>query len=160
MEPAIGESCAHAAGVCLEYGNHKSGETSMNVDGSKTKTYTLGWEAVSDQMRRSWSDLQDATEWGASGVAALLVEDIYGYQILQRSWKGTGFDYWVGYSDNSGVMFQNKARLEVTGILNGTEGDISTRLKEKQDRFAKYPNDLPSVVVAVEFGAPRSRIAE
>jgi hypothetical protein len=160
MEPAIGESCAHAAGVCLEYENHKSAGTSMSVDGAQEKIYSLTWESVSEQIRRSWSDLQEATEWGASGIAALLVEDIFGYQILQRSWKRTGFDYWIGNSNDNEYMFQNKARLEVTGILHGSESDISTRLKEKLNRFAKYPSDLPSMVVVVEFGTPRSRIAE
>lgn len=146
--------------VCLEHERHITGQTQLSVDGSRDVIYHLSWAPATDQIRRSWSDLQDATEWGASGVAALLIEDIFGYQILQRSWKGTGFDYWIGDSNENEPMFQNKARLEVTGILHGTERDISNRLKKKQDRFTKYPNDLPSMVVVVEFGTPRSRIAE
>lgn len=160
MEPALGESCAHAASVCLEHERHIPDKTRLSVDGSREVIYDLTWAPATDQMRRSWSDLQDATEWGASGVAALLVEDTFGYQILQRSWKGTGFDYWIGYSDNNGVMFQNKARLEVTGILHGAEGDISARLQEKLNRFEKHPHELPEMVVVVEFGTPRSRISE
>lgn len=160
MESAVGESCAHAASVCLEHERHITGQTQLKIDGSRDVIYDLTWNPVTDQILRSWLDLQEATEWGASGIAALLIEDIFSYQILQRSWKGTGFDYWIGNSNENEPMFQNKVRLEVTGILHGTERDISTRLKEKQDRFTKYPNDLPSMVVVVEFGTPRSRIAE
>jgi hypothetical protein len=160
MEPALAESCGHAAGVCLEHGKHVSGGTPFSVDGAHEAVYAITLDPVTEQMRRSWSDLQDATEWGASGVAALLVEDIFGYQILQRSWKRTGFDYWIGSSNNTDFLFQNKARLEVSGILNGTDGDISNRIKDKQRRFSEHPHDLPSMVVVVEFGTPRSRIAD
>jgi hypothetical protein len=160
MEPALGESCSHAAGVCLEYEKHIPGKTTLSIDGTCDVVYSLTWDPVTEQMSRSWSDLQGATEWGASGLAAVIVQDLFGYQILQRSWKGTGFDYWIGNSNDNEPMFQNKARLEVTGILHGSERDISTRLKEKQYRFAEYPHELPAIVVVVEFGTPRSRIAE
>ena len=160
MEPALGEGCAHAASVCLEHHRHRPDETQLTVDGSRHAIYDLTWAPATDQVRRSWADLQEATESGATGIAALLVQDLSGYEILQRSWKGTGFDYWIGAPGKQDLMFQNKARLEVTGILNGTDGEISTRLKQKLDRFAEHPHDLPAMVVVVEFGTPRSRIAE
>lgn len=158
IEPALGECCAHAASVCLEHETHTPYQTRLRVDGSRDVTYDLTWAPATDQMRRSRSDLQDATEWSASWVAALLVEDIFGYQVLQRSWKGTGFDYWIGYSDNIDPMFQNKVRLEVTGILHGSEGDISARLKDKLNRFEEHQHELPTMVVVVcKFSAPGDR---
>ncbi len=160
MEPALGESCAHAAGVCLEHEAHVLGESRLAVDGCREVAYHLTWDPSTEQTRRSWSDLQDAVEWGACGVAALLVKEIFGYQILQRSWKGTGFDYWIGDSNENEPLFQNKARLEVTGIMHGDERDISTRLVQKLNRFAKYPHELPAMAIVVEFGTPRSRIVE
>jgi hypothetical protein len=91
-------------------------------------------------------------------VGALLVRDIKGLSILQRSWKGTGFDYWVGTTNDTGPLFQNKARLEVTGILCGDEETVAARLKEKAERFAAHPHSLPAITVVVEFGSPRSRL--
>jgi len=37
--------------------------------------------------------------------------------VIERSRKGTGFDYWLGSADEVGELpFQNKVRLEVSGI--------------------------------------------
>lgn len=160
MERALGESCAHAAGVCLEHERHTPDNTVLTVDGSRNAMYSLTWDPTTDRMRRSWQDLQEATEWGAAGLSAILVRDLTGYEILERSCKGSGFDYWVGDSNAEGSLFQNKARLEVTGILHGSESEISTRLHQKTHRFSEHPHELPAMVVLVEFGMPRSRVSE
>ena len=73
-------------------------------------------------MRRTHNDLQDATEAGACGLAILLVQLFVGYTVVERSVKGTGFDYWLG-SEND-ALFQNKARLEASGILRGDQNGV------------------------------------
>src|SRR5271167_4337074 len=65
----------------------------------------------------SYSPQEEATENGAVGVAILLVDRLTDYHIVQRSWKKTGFDYWLGFKD--AVVFQGCARLEVSGIRQG-----------------------------------------
>jgi hypothetical protein len=70
MEPSLAQTCGHAASVCLEEQRHVSGNTLFAVDGAHNETYSLIWDAVNDQMRRSWADLQDATERGAGEQAA------------------------------------------------------------------------------------------
>jgi hypothetical protein len=52
-------------------------------------------------------------------TAILLMRALTGYTVIERSRKGTGFDWWLGTEDN---LFQGKVRLEVSGILRGTIG--------------------------------------
>ena len=40
-----------------------------------------------------------------------IVASLTDYHIVQRSYKGTGFDYWLGLKKDP--LFQNAARLEV-----------------------------------------------
>jgi hypothetical protein len=112
---------------------------------------------VTDKMISTWADLEDAVEHGAYGLAFLLVLSITGLTIIERSIKGTGFDYWIG--DNDPFPFQNKARLEVSGILNGSNKTIRTRLKEKTDQTIKSDNlSLKAYIIIVEFSAPLSQV--
>ena len=81
------------------------------------------------------------------------------YQVIQRSPKTTGFDYWLGEKGQS-YPFQKKARLEVSGILKGTNAQVNRRLKEKFNQVKKSDiTDLPAVVVIVEFSQPICKIA-
>jgi hypothetical protein len=45
---------------------------------------------------------------GAVGVAVLLSKQLTGFTVIQRSRKGTGFDYWLGDEDE--LPLQNKGR--------------------------------------------------
>ena len=72
--------------------------------------------------------MQEATEWGACGVAILVVNQVTGKVVIERSKKGTGFDYWLGDNDDGDSLpFANSARLEVSGILTGTKAQIASR---------------------------------
>ena len=44
----------------------------------------------------AYRDLQEATEMGACGIAIVIARELIGYSIIERSVKGTGFDYWLG----------------------------------------------------------------
>lgn len=89
---AIGESLAQAAAVCLEDQEHSPG-TELIIDGDFRKVFLLLWNGVTNQMRRSLADMQEATELGACGVAVLLVEKLTQLRVALRAYKGTGFDY-------------------------------------------------------------------
>ena len=129
------------------------------VDGAFTATFSLSWsEGVTEPKRRFWNDLEEATQQGAYAVAILLLHALTGYTVIERSRKGTGFDWWLGTADN---LFQGKARLEVSGILRGTTRRINSRLKARvgqtrqSDRLA-----LTAYVVVVEFGTPRAKVVQ
>ena len=110
-------------------------------------------------MTRCHNDSEVATEHGAVGIAILLVKKVVGYSVIQRSRKGTGFDWWLGNEDE--LPFQNKARLEVSGIREGTAAQVSARVREKISQVA--PSDdtgLPAHAIVVEFGQPSAEMRQ
>lgn len=156
---AWGESLAQAAGVCLEAQGHVS-PRSLEVDGSVTHRHLITWPAIDDQMRRCWNDLDEAAEHGAYGIAALLVSEHTPFEVVERSRKGTGFDYWLGPKGNGGFLFQRAARLEVSGIGRGDNSAINSRVRKKLKQTEPTDGMLPAYVVVVEYGAPLARIAD
>lgn len=155
-----GATLAQACCVCLSHHSHNDG-TQMVVKGAFSKTFRIRWEAssVTPQVRRTWNDMQEATEYGAACLACLLVLDLTEYTIIERSWKGTGFDYWLGYSEDE-PLFPPRSRLEVSGILNGTDSQLGKRTKEKIKQTSPSDHlDLPALAVVVEFSRPIAQIA-
>jgi hypothetical protein len=157
LSPVAGAYLAEAAGVCLSQ-FHQSG-IKMDVDGDFVKTFRLVWANVDDQQRRTHADLQDATEFGASGIGILLARILTGNVVVKRSWKGTGFDYWLAPEaapdDAAGPFQGSKARLEISGILRGDKSQIRSRISIKLAQTK--PTDrtgLPAFVAVVEFATP------
>jgi hypothetical protein len=119
LTAASGQTLAEAAAVCLEDRNHQTG-VCLQRAGLMTEDLHVEWLPVDDQNRRCYADMQEATERGACGVAILVVKEVTGMVVVERSKKGTGFDYWLGSEDYDGLPFQGTSRLEVSGILTGT----------------------------------------
>jgi hypothetical protein len=79
--------------------------------------------------------------------------------VVERSVKGTGFDYWLGNKDYDGLPFQKgTSRLEVSGILTGTKTQIDSRIKQKKDQIAPTDHIARGYVAVVEFGIPVARV--
>jgi hypothetical protein len=128
----------------------------MKVAGTVRREYRLHFDAVTEQMRRCYNDEQVTTEHGAYGVAILVARDVTDLEVVNKSRKGTGFDYWLGTAANG--LFDDAARLEVSGIRNGSPSEVSQRVKQKVEQTKVSDRmGLPAVVVVVEFGAPHSR---
>ena len=80
--------------------------------------------------------------------------------VTKQSKRRTGFDYWLGEKKDI-LGFKDLARLEVSGILRGSNGQINQRLKEKIDQTKKSDNlGLPAYVVIVEFSQLQVKIAK
>jgi hypothetical protein len=162
--PELAVVMAYAAAVCLEEEGHSSGVWfGLAEDGEVGRRFTLSWPPATEPALRSWADPEEATEVGACAVAALLVDAIAGLHVLERSRRGTGFDYWLGQSGHSGLLFQDKTRLEVSGIRHAqdeAEMKARERLKVRQVARGEPPalQALPRIVVIVDFGVPRSRL--
>jgi hypothetical protein len=91
-------------------------------------------------------------------VAILLIRALTGYTAIERSRKGTGFDWWLGTEDN---LFQGKARLEVSGILHGSTRRINSRIKVRTEQTKQSDNlAFVAYVVVVEFGTPRVKVVQ
>ena len=156
LTATMGSVLAQAAAVCLEDQDHALG-VSLSVSGDFKESFAVHWPKVSSQTRRCYNDLQEATEWGASGVAILLILECTEYTVIERSRKGTGFDYWLGREDDE-LPFQYKARLEVSGIRNGNNSTIDRRVRQKLKQTTPTDGPLPAFVVVVEFGQPLSKV--
>lgn len=159
VSPEYGRSLAQAAAVCLDSQGHSS-PTEMPVKGDASAEVDLEWETPDERARRSWADMEFATEQGAYGIATLLVPKVSDWTVAERSRKGTGFDYWLADQDDEGPLFQNKARLEVSGILSGTDSTLNSRVKQKLEQTTPSDGALPALVVVVEFGGPTSKVAK
>lgn len=149
---------AEAAGVCLEEIPHSRG-TQLTVRASFQNSYGLDWPEVTEQVRRTFADLREATEFGAEGVAILLIKEETDYTTIERAAIGTHIDRWLGYESDT-PYFQRRARLETSGILRGNDADIRGRMGEKRDRLSLSDNPLPAFVVVVEFSHPLAEVGE
>lgn len=131
----------------------------LSVHGRYSEGYRLLWPEVTDQIERCLNDPEVATEHGAVGIAVLLIKRLVGYAVVQRSRKGTGFDYWLG--DEADTLFRNKARLEVSGIRHGDQKTIRARVQQKLVQTeASDETRLPAYVVVVEFGQPLAEVRQ
>lgn len=154
-----GKQLAEASIVCFEHCNHNK-KAEIKVSGYKDCNILFQWQIeVTDQMRNTYNDFQELTEEAACGVAILLVLKLTGYEVVQRSKKGTGVDYWLSHKD-SGLPFQRAARLEVSGILKGTEKELNQRLNIKKKQTTPSDGYLPVFITIVEFTQPASLLVK
>jgi len=126
------------------------------VIGDVSRTFLLAWDKTTAQARRTWNDLQWATEFGAYGIATLLVHALTDLTVMKRSCKGTGFDFCLCAKDDEQPLFQGKARLEVSGILDGDSTLLQARARQKLRQTAVSNGTLPAYVIVVEFSEPCS----
>jgi hypothetical protein len=111
---------AEAGAICLTDEAHQPGVV-INVEGEFSTTFKLEWQPVTEQIRRCWNDEEYTTEQAAYGIAFLLILQLTNLTVIERSRKGTGFDYWLGTKDSTAALpFQRMARLEVSGIRKGS----------------------------------------
>ena len=155
----LGEAHCEAALVCLGEHHHQSGvQCHLNDLNEKLSNLELVWtEEITEQTRRAWRNRIVATEWGAAGLAILVILEFSEYTVIEQAVIGTGFDYWLGYKEDADKYeFQRKARLEVSGILNEQNASkIKQRVKEKIKQTKKSDVlELPAYIVVVEFSHP------
>jgi hypothetical protein len=148
---------AEAAGVCLDDQGHAPG-CLLTVEGCRDCHLALFFCSVDATRRATWNDQEEATEQGAYGVALLLLHEIEGQTVITRSRKGTGFDYWVG--KNEGALFQQKARLEVSGIRRGGSAIVERRVRQKTQQAGPGRGGIQTYVAIIEYSAPLARVVE
>ncbi len=156
VPPECGTVLVQSAVLCLEGQGHKSG-AQLAVQGAFNTTFRLLWSVdVTDAMRRYWSDPDEAAEQGAYAVALLTLRALTGLTVLERSRKGTGFDWWLAAADN---LFQAAARLEVSGIMRGSARRVNARLKERTTQTERSdPSGLTAFIAVIEFGRPLAKV--
>jgi hypothetical protein len=161
ITPAFGAAIAEAGAICLTDEAHQPGVT-LEVEGEFSTTFTLDWQPVTEQTRRCWNDEQYTTEQAAYGIAFLLILQLTALTVIERSRKGTGFDYWLGTQGSTATLpFDRMARLEVSGIRSkGNRSQINARVKQKTEQTrASDAQRLPAYIIVVEFSRPISVIS-
>ncbi|MGH7595845.1 MAG: hypothetical protein ACREOI_05800 [bacterium] len=157
ITPAFGVALAEAGAVCLEEQGHFDG-VELKVSGEFTEAFKVYWPNVTDQMRLCWNDQEVTTEHGAYGMGMLLIRDLTDFSIIERSRKGAGFDFWLGYEDE--LPFQNKARLEISGIRKGDDSTVKARVQQKLKQTERSKGMFPAYIVVVEFSKPLSHVVK
>ena len=159
VSKAYGEFCAEAAQFCLEH-NHHTTPVVLQLTGDNSGHGKLIWENIPLSSEHSWEDSEEATEYGAYAVGIVVALQLTGMQFVRRSAKGTGFDFRMG-SSQSGDLFQETARLEISGLLKGTEAGIQARLQKKLKQLTRSDSsNLLGYAAIVEFGAPEARLVQ
>lgn len=157
ITPAFGAAIAEAAAICLTEQTHRPGVI-LEVKGQFSTRFQLDWQSVTEQARRCWNDKEYTTEQAAYGIAFLVILQLTDLTVIERSRKGTGFDYWLGNQDsNKSLPFQRMARLEVSGIRQGNWSQVNARVKQKTEQTGTSDAEgLPAYIIVVEFGRPIS----
>lgn len=163
ISKSVGAYLAEGGAYCLEAQGHKIGVV-LELTGAFEEKVKLLWpEQIDNQIMRTWADTQEATEFGAIAVAILILQSFTNYTVIERSFKGTGFDYWLGlgeYNENRLPFEQRKARLEVSGIWRESKTNtIDARIEFKKQQVKKSDDlNLPVLIIVVEFRTPKSKI--
>ena len=148
-----------ACKVCLDIHQHKP-PIEFSIKQVATNLIELDWEqSVDEQVRRSWRDLQEATEYGATAIAILYILEFSEYTIIERSVKNMGFDYWLledNLFDADDIFPKGTARLEVSGIMKAEkESTIQARIREKiKQTDVSDDEGFPAIIIVVEFSRP------
>lgn len=159
ITPAFGSALAEACAVCLSEQKHQPG-VELDIIGALIGNFKLYWPAVSEQMQRCWNDREYTTEQAAYGIALLLFTKLTEFTVVERSRKGTGFDYWLGKpSESSNLPFQKAIRLEVSGMRQGNLSQVRARAKLKTRQVAPTNTLAPAFIVIVEFSQPVTWVA-
>jgi hypothetical protein len=159
ITPAFGAALAEACAICLEEQKHSQG-VEIQVEGEFTTKFQLHWQEITDQMLRCWNDPEYTTEQAAYGIAFLLIQSLTDYTVIERSRKGTGFDYWLGNNATNELPFQNRVRLEVSGIRQANQSRIRARVKQKIEQTSPSDGSFPAYIIVVEFSKPQSHISQ
>ena len=139
---------------------HNSGHqppVELQMEGLRTEPFSLVWDnTFDDQMRRTYADEQSVTERAAVAISVMLALHNTTYTVIERSRKGTGFDYMLG--DSFDPLFTPKARLEIFGIMQESESNTLTkRFKQKATQTDRSDDCcLPAYVSVVEFRTPKA----
>ncbi|AFM14229.1 hypothetical protein [Turneriella parva] len=159
LTPVMGQMLLEACSICLHAHNHANPAV-LTVYGDIGDSYSVGYLRVTQQMQRTYADQDRATESAAEAVAIALITQETDYTVIERSMKKTGIDYWLGKKEDAKLpLFQNKARLEISGIFKGDRSKVDGRVKTKIAQVQQSANTgLPAYIVVTEFSSPISQV--
>lgn len=147
-----------AAEVCLA--RHHSPPTDLTVDRGKQINAVAEWQAPDERTKHAWANEIDTTEAGAYCVALAAIELTDDLVAIRRAETHTGADYYVAPKGTSPIDLEEAFRLEVSGMNEGTNASVKTRLRQKLEQTARGRSNLPAIAAVVAFSPPQVAIAD
>lgn len=161
LTQSVGNYLLEAAKVCLVLQKHSSG-VHLKVSGTKKQDFRLVWDETLDKnVYSSWHDEQELVEFGATGIALLVILELTEFTEIKRSKKGSGGDFWLGTKDENDIPIL-EALLEISGVMKETNGNrVQSRVnaKIKQLEKSSYKN-IPAYVLVIEFSHPKAKFVQ
>ena len=143
----------------LDKQGHASG-VQLNVlqESCPDCAFHVTWELeVNEQLRKAHADSVESVEDSARALSLLLIRELTPYTAVEQAQRGTTVDYYLSEKDrNDDLIFNNTARLEISGINSGDMQQVNARVKEKLDRLKK--DYTPAYIVVVEHKAPLAKM--
>lgn len=174
LDRVLLEHHSRAAVVCLQKQGHSSPKKGK-VAGDWSGPMSISWKQEKRKsLEKGWDD-NNAIEWGATMIALSLVAH-ENYRVMERaqslvtSKEEGGFDYWLENDSNNSSISEdfdhfndsdNRVKLEISGILKGTEGRINRKIKERVERIqASSRSNIGAIILVVEFSNPKARVCQ
>jgi hypothetical protein len=154
VTPAIAAVYAEAATVCLGR-HHASPQKVILRDGAGDQQSVAEWVSPDKRVLNAWANKDDATEYGAYGLALAAVEVTRGMVAVRRAETRTGVDYYLGSPQVIPDDLEASLRLEVSGTDEGNDTVIQARLRQKLDQASTGSSNLPAIATVVGFAALR-----
>ena len=150
VTPGIASAYAEAATVCLGR-HHFSPQKVLLQDGAGDRHSIAEWQAPDKRTLDGWANKDDATEYGAYGLALAAVELTRGVVAVRRAETRTGVDYYLGRPQVPADDLEASLRSEVSGTDEGNDTVIQSRLRQKLDQAATGASNLPAIATVVGF---------
>ena len=147
-----------AAEVCLD--RHHSPPTEMTVDRGSQINAVAEWQSPDERTKHAWANEIDTTEAGAYCVALAAIELTDDLVAVRRAETHTGADYYVAPRGTSPGDLEEAFRLEVSGMDEGNQASVKTRLRQKLEQTARGRSSLPAIAAVVAFSPPQVAIAD
>jgi hypothetical protein len=160
--PLFAEHARHHYGTCASFCFRRKrprGPIELSiVTENGPRAILVGVYPITKAIRATLGDDDDAVEHGAYAVALLTAARELGMRFDRRSFKGTGFDFYVTppgrprpHPDD---IFGDIWGFEVTGLMEADRGAIKSRLKRKRLQVSPATKIHPVLIAVVEFSVP------
>jgi len=158
ISKAVGAFLAEAAMVCFEANGHNSG-VKLKVSGEYEEVFEIIWaKPVETSIEGSWRDMKESTEYGATGIALLLIYNLTDFQFFMRMGQDETGDFLIKKSAES----TDFSFVEISGILKESlNNTLEIRVKMKKRQISKKAkNKLDLYTIVTEFSFPETKIVK
>jgi len=159
VSEGLAQSYAEAASVCLDRHHTPPVQYDLSDNGS-SYVADLQWSPASPRLLNAWNNRDDATEFGAYGLALAAIEVTRGLVAVARAATRSGADYLLSEPGQEIEDFENCLRLEVSGTDKGDVAAIGARLRAKLQQAERGESDLPAIASVVGFLSLRVSAAD